>query len=226
MRPLALLLLGAVWFLLPANAQGLAIAPIMVEAPAGGGAASLTVSSSLKQDVTVQVRVYDWAQQGGEDQLTPAKGLRFGPEIFTLRPGTSQIVRISVPDTGGAGTWRVIVDELPSPNPLPDTESSQLSIRLRYVLAMFAGPAAAPERLETQLRQDALFLRNPGPGWLRLHDLSLQTDAGDAALPGPGIVYLLPGSELALPPPGDARISALNYSINGQSFAAQLSYGK
>ncbi|PKP81255.1 MAG: hypothetical protein CVT79_11390 [Alphaproteobacteria bacterium HGW-Alphaproteobacteria-18] len=55
MSPLAPL--GAAWFLLPANAQGLAIAPIMVEAPAGGGATSLMLSSDLGHDVTIQVRV-------------------------------------------------------------------------------------------------------------------------------------------------------------------------
>ncbi|KCZ98457.1 hypothetical protein HPO_09600 [Hyphomonas polymorpha PS728] len=226
MRPLALLLLGAVWFLLPAHPQGLAIAPIMIDAPAQGGAASLTISSGLKQDVTVQVRIYDWSQQNGEDVLQPARGLRFAPEIFTLRPGTSQIVRMSVPDTGGAGAWRVIVDELPTPGQAPEKQASQLAIRLRYVLAMFAGAPAAPEDLQANLRQDVLALRNPGPGWLRLHDLSLQTDAGDAVSAGPGVVYLLPGAEILLPPPEEARVQTLNYSVNGQSFSAQLTSGR
>ena len=226
MRPLALLLLGAVWFLLPAHAQGLAIAPILIEAPAGGGATSLTVSSGLEKAVTVQVRIYDWVQQDGEDRLAPAEGLRFAPEIFTLSPDTSQIVRISVPDTGGKGAWRVIIDELPSAEPEPAARASQLSIRLRYVMAMFAGAPAPPGQLDAQLRANMLSLRNPGPGWLRLHDLSLQTDAGDAVPAGPGIVYLLPGGEIQVPAPPEVRLDALRYSVNGQTFAAQLSEGK
>ena len=226
MRPLALLLLGAVWFLLPAHAQGLAIAPILIEAPAGGGATSLTVSSGLEKAVTVQVRIYDWVQQDGEDRLAPAEGLRFAPEIFTLSPDTSQIVRISVPDTGGKGAWRVIIDELPSAEPEPAARASQLSIRLRYVMAMFAGAPAPPGQLDAQLRANMLSLRNPGPGWLRLHDLSLQTDAGDALPAGPGIVYLLPGGEIQVPAPQEVRLNGLRYSVNGQTFAAQLSEGK
>ncbi|MFN4184600.1 MAG: molecular chaperone [Hyphomonas sp.] len=222
MRPLALLLIGAVWFLLPANAQGLAIAPIMVEAPAGGGATSLTLSSDLDHDVTVQVRVFDWTQKEGEEQLEPARGLRFAPEIFTLRPGTSQVIRMSVPDTGGAGAWRIIIDELPSPEGLQEIRAAQLSIRLRYVLAMFAGDPAKPESLEARLGEEALHLRNPGPGWLRLHDLSLQTDLGEAVPAGPGILYLLPGSEMGLPPPEQVRVSALNYSVNGRPFATMI----
>lgn len=222
MRHLALLLLGAVWFLLPANAQGLAIAPIMVDAPADGGAASLSISSGLDHDVTVQVRVFDWTQAAGEDQLEPAKGLRFAPEIFTLRPGSSQVVRMSVPDTDGAGAWRIIIDELPSASAAPATPAAQLSIRLRYVLAMFAGAPAAPEALVAVMAPGALELRNPGPGWLRLHNLSLQTENGGAVPAGPGIVYLLPGSEMRFAPPEDVNVSLLNYSVSGEPFAAPL----
>ena len=226
MRPLALLLLGAVWFLLPANAQGLAIAPILIEAPAGGGATSLTVSSDLQQDITVQVRIFDWTQQDGEDRLAPAEGLRFAPEIFTLAPGTSQIVRISVPDSGGKGAWRVIVDELPSAAPDPTARATQLSIRLRYVMAMFAGAAAAPDLLDAELSAGVLSLRNPGPGWLRLYDLFLETGAGEALPAGAGIVYLLPGGEIRMPAPEEMRLSALNYSVAGRTFVADLSEGK
>ena len=222
MKPLALLPLGAAWFLLTAHAQGLAIAPVMIDAPAQGGATSLTVSSSLDQDITVQVRIFDWAQENGEEQLEPARGLRFAPEIFTLRPGTSQVVRMSVPDTGGEGAWRVILDELPSAGAAAPTPAAQLSIRLRYVLAMFAGAPASPDMLQADVSSGALLLRNPGPGWLRLHGLSLQAQDGAAVPAGPGIVYLLPGSELSLPSLEETRFSALNYSVNGQSFSAQF----
>jgi fimbrial chaperone protein len=87
---------------------------------------------------------------------------------------------------------------------------------------MFAGAPASPETLEAGVAGDALLLRNPGPGWLRLHGLSLQTEDRGAVPAGPGIVYLLPGSELSLPPPEETRVSALNYSVNGQSFSAQF----
>ncbi|ABI77611.1 conserved hypothetical protein [Hyphomonas neptunium ATCC 15444] len=223
MRHLALLLLGAVCFLLPANAQGLAIAPILIDAPAEGGATSLSVSSSLDQDVTVQVRVFDWTQADGEDLLEPAKGLRFAPEIFTLRPGTSQVIRMSVPDTDGAGAWRIIIDELPSASRAQEISAAQLSIRLRYVLAMFAGAPAAPETLIARMEPDAVALRNPGPGWLRLHNLSLQTEAGGVVPSGAGIVYLLPGSEMNLLRQDGERASILNYSVGGASYSALLS---
>ena len=222
MKHLALLLLGAVWILLPAHAQGLAIAPILVEAPAGGGPASLTVSSALDHDVTIQVRVYDWHQEAGEDVLEPASKLRFAPEIFTLQSGASQVVRMAVPDTGGTGAWRIIIDELPSPAARHQADAAQLSIRLRYVLAMFAGAPAGPDQLQARLEAGAVELSNPGPGWLRLHNLSLETPTGETLPAGPGIVYLLPGSALSLPPPAAPQVHQLNYSVGGVPFEAPL----
>lgn len=226
MRHLALLLLGAVCLLLHATAQGLAIAPIMLNAPADGGATSLSVSSALGHDVTVQVRVFDWTQAAGEDQLMPAKGLRFAPEIFTLRPGTSQVIRMSVPATGGTGAWRVVIDELPAAEPAQAPSAAQLSIRLRYVLAMFAGAPASAEALDARLDEEALTLRNTGPGWLRLHDLSLQTASGAVMPADAGIVYLLPGSELDLARPAGTEVSVLNYHVAGEPFFAPLRPGK
>lgn len=223
MRHLALLLTGAVSTLLPAHAQGLAIAPIMIEAPPAGGATSLSVSSGLENAVTVQVRIFDWTQPEGEDQLEPAKGVRFAPEIFTLQPGSSQIVRMSVPNTAGAGAWRILIDELPAAEKAQAPRTAQLSIRLRYVLAMFAGAPASPEVLAARFEDGHLALHNPGPGWLRLHNLSLQSETGSAVPAGPGIVYLLPGSETILSPPEAMPIRALNYSVNGQSYSAALS---
>lgn len=222
MKRLTLLLLGAAWQVMPASSQGLAIAPIMIDAPAGGGATSLTVSSGLAHDVTVQVRVFDWSQEGGEDQLSPARGIRFAPEIFALSPGSSQVIRMSVPDTGGQGAWRVIVDELPSAKASAPEGAAQLSIRLRYVLAMFAGKPGAPQAVQASLAGDGLHLRNEGAGWLKLHNLSLETENGEAATTGPGIVYLLPGSQISLPSPEAAGFSTLNYSVEGQAYATRL----
>lgn len=228
MKPLALLLLGAVWTLLPgpARSQGLAIAPIMVDAPARGGAASLTVSSTLEKNITVQVRVFDWTQPGGEDRLVPARALRFAPEIFTLSPGNSQVVRMSVPDTGGQGAWRIIIDEVPSGDAASATGAAQLSIRLRHVLAMFAGAPGAPGKLEARRSDEGLSLHNPGPGWLRLYGLTLEGEDVGARPTRAGIVYLLPGSELSLPSPEPAPFTALSYLVGGEAFSTPIQPGR
>ena len=139
MKWLALLLLGAGHAAGCAHAQGLTLSPVMLTAPAEGGPSSLTFTSGLTAPKTVQVRVFDWSQAGGGEQMTPSADVKFGPEIFEIAPGKTQTVRFLLPDTDGEGSWRVVVDELPS---AADTAAgtTQLSLRLRYVLSMFAAP--------------------------------------------------------------------------------------
>lgn len=222
MKWIALLLAGAGFAGGCAQAQGLTLSPVMLSAPAEGGATSLTVLSDLAEPKLVQVRVFDWSQEDGGEQMVPAQDVRFGPEIFEIAPGKSQVVRFSLPDTDGTGTWRVVVDELPSSAPQGQGEM-QLALRLRYVLSMFAGPAGAPEQLVASVASDGIALRNPGPGWLKLHDVSLVSEAGAQAAPGPGLIYLLAGASTRVSAGGNpASISALNYEVGAEAYSLDL----
>lgn len=225
MKRLCLLLIGAVWPVLCANSQGLTIAPIMIHAPASGGSVSMAISSTMPEPVTIQVRVFEWSQTDGEDRLSPSHSVRFAPEIFALSPGQAQTVRFLVPDTKGAGAWRVVVDELPSAGSAGTAEGySQLNIRLRHVLAMFAQSAGVPSQLEAHLDEDALWLINPGPGWLKLHSLKL-VDAQEVAVAdaGPGLVYVLPGASVRVSKPEEeAELHALKYSVDAHTYKTSL----
>lgn len=196
---------------------------MLLSAPAEGGASCLTFTSGLASPKLVQVRVFDWSQAGGSEQLTPAKDVKFGPEIFEIQPGQTQTVRFLLPDTGGKGAWRVVVDELPA---APDAAggASQLELRLRYVLSMFAGPPGDPAALKATAEGGALALRNPGPGWLKVHGLTLSAPGSEAETANAGIVYLLEGAETRVPlPEGAAQFRTLAYSAGQQTYALDLS---
>lgn len=222
MKWIALLLAGAGLAGGCANAQGLTLSPVMLSAPAEGGATSLTVLSDLAEPKLVQVRVFDWSQEDDGEQMVPAQDVRFGPEIFEIAPGKSQTVRFSLPDTDGAGTWRVVVDELPTSAAKGQGEM-QLALRLRYVLSMFAGPAGAPEQLVASAASDGVAVRNPGPGWLKLHDISLVSEDGERAATGPGLIYLLPGATTHLLAEGNpAQVFRLNYEVGSEAYSLDL----
>lgn len=227
MRRFALLLLGAGWLAHCASAQGLTISPVMLDAPARGGAAALTISSGFETPRTVQVRVFDWSQEGGDEQLTPSRTVRFAPEIFEVAPGKSQTIRFQVPDTRGAGAWRVVVDELPAAGAGQGAPVAQTTLRLRHVLPMFAAPAGNPASLTVEAGSGGIQLRNPGPGWLKLHDLRLSTEAGDMVPAAPGIVYLLAGAETHLALGEDAgAYAALNFAAGPDTRTLSLRSGK
>lgn len=223
MKWFALLLLGAGWAADCACAQGLTLSPVMISAPAEGGATSLTVQSDLPEPKLVQVRVFDWTQEAGGEQMTPAADVRFGPEIFEIQPGKSQTVRFLLPNTDGEGAWRVVVDELPPATDSTASGAAQLSLRLRYVLSMFAGEAGQPAQLEARLDGDQLELSNPGPGWLKLHGLGLVTPDGNQTAASAGIVYLLPGAFTRIAAGSEApAFQSLTYGVGQQVHSLDL----
>lgn len=225
MKWIALLLFGAGWAGGCAEAQGLTLSPVMLSAPAEGGATSLTVSSDLDEPKLVQVRVFDWTQEDGGEQMLPARNVRFGPEIFEIAPGKSQTVRFSLPHTDGEGAWRVVVDELPSSTAPGKPAETQLSLRLRYVLSMFAGEAGVPEDLKARAVAGGLELHNAGQGWLKIHGLAVTREDGRAEPAGPGLVYLLPGARTVLEAAID-EADALNFSVGSQVYSARLRHGE
>lgn len=222
MKWLALLLLGAGYAAGCAQAQGLTLSPVMLTAPAEGGAASLTFTSGLAAPKMVQVRVFDWSQADGGEQMTPSAAVKFGPEIFEIAPGKTQTVRFLLPDTDGKGTWRVVVDELPSAADA-GSGATQLSLRLRYVLSMFAAPEGEPAALKAAADGDGLALSNPGPGWLKLHGLSLVTADGRTHAADAGVVYLLPGATTRVPLDVDAEMyRTLSFNVGQNAYALDL----
>lgn len=222
MKLFALLLLGAGHAAGCAHAQGLTLSPVMLTAPAEGGPSSLTFTSGLAAPKTVQVRVFDWSQADGSEQLTPSSEVKFGPEIFEIAPGKTQTVRFLLPDTDGKGTWRVVVDELPSAADAA-AGTTQLSLRLRYVLSMFAAPEGEPAALKAAADGGRLALSNPGPGWLKLHGLSLVTADGRKDAADAGVVYLLPGATMRVPLGEDAaQYRTLSYNVGQNAYALDL----
>ncbi len=222
MKWLALLLLGAGCAAGCAQAQGLTLSPVMLSAPAEGGPAALTFTSGLAAPKMVQVRVFDWSQADGGEQMTPTENVKFGPEIFEIAPGKTQTVRFLLPDTDGQGTWRVVVDELPSATDA-SAGTTQLDLRLRYVLSMFAAPEGEPAMLQAAAEKDALTLTNPGHGWLKLHGLRLVTPDGRADDANAGVVYLLPGATTRIPLEGGAaQYRTLSYNVGQNAYTLDL----
>lgn len=223
MRALLTALSSAV-LALPALSQQLTVSPILVDAPAEGGATSISIGSTLERTVTMQVRVFGWDQDGGADRYTPARAVRFAPEIFRLEPGATQIVRMLVPDTGGNGAWRIVIDELPQKSEAPTSATAaRLNIRLQYILGMFAGDAGSEADLRIDAEAGTVALVNDGDGYLRLHALAFETSDGEIAPASQSIAYVLPWSSLILPLPADRPdIHALRYAIGQTPYAAEL----
>ncbi|RVT41879.1 fimbrial biogenesis chaperone [Sphingobium algorifonticola] len=172
------------------GAQGLAVTPTLIEIPAGRSSAAIEVRNREANAVAVQLSAFSWSQPGGLDVLMDDPQLLVSPAIATIAPGGVQTFRIIVPR--GARpierSWRIILDQLPRPQPV----SPPLSVRLRLSIPIFAAPdgKAAPD-IRWHTADGVMIARNTGNRRIRFGALAID----GVPLAAGSSPYLLPGAE-------------------------------
>ncbi|WP_417675608.1 molecular chaperone [Pseudodonghicola sp.] len=169
-------LLGAA--VAPARAEGLRVAPVLLEVQAPGAQTSLTLRNIGKQPITVQARVFLWDQTGGEDRLVPTRDVVVSPPITQVRPGGEQsirIVRTTKSKVRGQEAYRVLVDEVPD---MSRQRSGTVDFATRLSIPVFfTAPGSTKAQVAWSVRRSGagayLEARNSGQQNLRLVDLRL-----------------------------------------------------
>lgn len=119
------------------HASSFQVSPVVLEVPAGGRNAVLTLRNNEQTPVSVQVRLYRWTQHDGADVYEPTDELIASPPIMTVPAGGTQLLRIG-PRTGRpSGAYRVIIEDILP----PATKASQVRIALRLNLPLYVMPA-------------------------------------------------------------------------------------
>lgn len=157
-----LLAAGLVVFCTAIGAAGLQVAPIGLNFAPSSPAQGLWLTNTGSETLQAQVRVYDWSQDDGKDNLTPTQALVVSPPMLSLEPGAQQLVRVIRTDATATQTtedaYRLLVDELPQ-----GAQTQQTGVRyvLRYSVPVFIEPVEnTPEASEV-----AAALR-----WSLVHD--------------------------------------------------------
>lgn len=190
-----------------ALASGLQVSPVSLRIEATQSAQGLTLSNTGSERVQAQVRVYQWTQSDGKDQLTPSRGLVASPPMVDIEPGAEQLVRVIRTGAAPAGaneeTYRLAIDELPGPNP----SKIGLQFVLHYSVPVFIQPQApAPlaHKLSWQLVENAgkveLQVSNAGTLHAQLSRLSYTNGSGKRVAIQDGLLgYVLPGASMRWP---------------------------
>ena len=211
-------------------AASLQVAPTGLQLGPRQNADALWISNSGTAPVQVQVRIYRWSQQGGQDQLTPTDDLQVSPPMQSLAAGQQQLVRVVRSDSqapAGQLAYRVIVDELPTLDP----NRTGMQFVLRYSLPVFVQPVqAAPAKLRArQITLDdgrpALEVSNDGGAYAQLADLAIGTPERPQTV-HPGLLgYVLGGQTMRWPLELSAtRLAGATFMarINGESAQTPL----
>ncbi|MCP1120132.1 fimbrial biogenesis chaperone [Robbsia andropogonis] len=125
----------------------LQISPVTVEFDTQTNAVGLTLRNPGDQPLYGQVRVFSWNQSEGQDALSATDDLIASPPLIQIAPRSEQLVRLVRRNVRASATeqsYRLLIDELPTPS---DTPSGGVTIRLRYSVPVFiAGTAGTLEQ--------------------------------------------------------------------------------
>lgn len=221
---LCLVLLGP-----PSNAASLRVAPVILDLRAPQAASTIRVWNDAPRTIHVQVRVFRWGQENGEDTYTPTSDVAASPPIIALRPGGENLIRIvrtSKRSIRAEESYRIIVDELPENTA---RQASVVRLVVRHSVPVFftsvdSAPAAASWTIEPKRGGYLVTAHNSGVQRLRVSNLVV-TSQGKTLARRDGLVgYVLGGSSVAwfVPAKGGGRVSRGAVTISADSEGGRL----
>lgn len=202
MRPLSvsMTLMALLVSLCEAKAASLSIAPTSLNLTAPASAATITLRNHGDRAVHVQVRPFAWHQRNGKDVLEPTRDLVASPPITTVAPGIEyvvRIVRLAKHSVVGEESYRLLIDELPSPE---RRRNGTVTVLLRYSVPIFvkspdARHADVAWRIDDQGQDAVLTAFNAGESHLRISNLRIRSSQGTRTSIAAGLAgYVLGGA--------------------------------
>ncbi|MBU6509313.1 MAG: molecular chaperone [Gammaproteobacteria bacterium] len=219
-----------------ARAASFQVNPIRLTLSAAQSTDVLRVANNSDSPTVVQLQIVAWAQEHNADVYTPSRALLATPPIFTIEPGSLQVVRIgmrSAPDTKQETCYRLFLSEVP-PAPKPGFRGVQIALRVGIPVFVEPAVATAPtlQWAAKRLSADALQITAVNTGNAHVEILKLKVNA-----PGHGTPlvqefggYVLPGAQrawtlkVAAPLAANAPLEITADTDRG-SFHAQVSPG-
>jgi fimbrial chaperone protein len=162
--------------------------------------ATLQITNSGDEKVTVQLHPVLWTMAGGVEALEDTNDVIFNPPIVTIMPHQTQAIRVGLREFGPSATeetYRLILEEVPA-----NFDSSLKGLRtvLRISIPIFVNPSVPAEaKLSWDLQRTpdggaTLSVSNHGNAHIQLRQFSMVADgATDPSFSQSSFVYLLPG---------------------------------
>ncbi|MGP3592485.1 fimbrial biogenesis chaperone [Vagococcus sp. WN89Y] len=138
------------------HAGALTISPVSLQMDESQKAISMTIKNDAPEATQIQLRVFQWQQENGNDRFSETEDIVISPPFIRLDAQRSYNVRIfrksaSLPAT--EKTYRIIIDEIPQPVDTRTTgEGVKISLRTSHPL--FITPARAIASLSWAMKRD------------------------------------------------------------------------
>lgn len=161
------------------NAASIRLSPVSIEILNDQSASSISLYNQSNESTDLQVRVFEWRQNAGQDQLIPTDEIAVSPPFLKLQPNDSynlRVVRINPVPVSGEQTYRIIIDELPKP--IDNRKADQgINVLLRSSLPLFVVNKDSITKLTWSIQQEqntsSLVISNVGNRHALLNNLTL-----------------------------------------------------
>ena len=161
----------------------------------------LRVTNSSNTPTVVQLQIEAWSQNNGRDVYTSSRNLLATPPIFTVAPGSQQVVRIGMrthPETKQETGYRLFLTEVP-PAPAPGFRGVQIALRVGIPIFVEPANTIAPDIHWSMQRLSATSLRlsavNQGTAHLQILKLELSKTGQSQPVVQENGGYILPGAK-------------------------------
>ncbi|CAB3726740.1 hypothetical protein LMG3441_04302 [Achromobacter kerstersii] len=222
-------------------AMSILIWPINPVIESSQRASSLWLENRGSTAAHLQLRIFEWTQQGNENSYAEQRDVIGSPPMMRIAPGQKQFVRLTRPDPLPAGVeraYRIVIDEVPVDDGALPEEGRGVNFQMRYSVPLFAygeGLIGKPQ-LQGKPRHESdgaqglgwsvvtlagkahLEVRNQGSMHARLTQVSLEAGKQKTTVSDGLLGYVLPGSVMRWPLPEGARArgeGVLRARING-----------
>ncbi|MCU4349696.1 fimbria/pilus periplasmic chaperone [Acinetobacter lactucae] len=171
------------------SAATIRISPVNVEILSNQSASSISLFNQSNESTDLQIRVFEWVQKNGQDELIPTDEIAISPPFLKLKPNDSynlRVVRINPAAISGEKTYRIIIDELPKP--VDSRKAAQgINVLLRSSLPVFIVNKDAITKLNWKIdsnqKAPSLNISNIGNRHALLNNLTLVDTTANKSYP-------------------------------------------
>ncbi|MCG9510559.1 fimbria/pilus periplasmic chaperone [Acinetobacter pittii] len=171
------------------SAATIRISPVNVEILSNQSASSISLFNQSNESTDLQIRVFEWVQKNGQDELIPTDEIAISPPFLKLKPNDSynlRVVRINPAAIAGEKTYRIIIDELPKP--VDSRKAAQgINVLLRSSLPVFIVNKDAITKLNWKIdsnqKAPSLNISNIGNRHALLNNLTLVDTTANKSYP-------------------------------------------
>lgn len=196
-------------------------------------AAELWLENRGTSTTLMQVRIFQWQQNQGQEQFQTQQQVMASPPMVRIEPGKRQLIRLikqTPPAAGQEAAYQVVLDEIPTPQKQEENNVG-LNLQMRYSVPLFVyGSGLSANTVKPNLswrwvregNQQAIEITNHGNGHARLSKVALGGRSITDSLMG----YVLANASHTFPlpfkAPDGAEISAeLGNKISWRSSAVR-----